>query len=102
MEKIPVCVIRTKLSVNLEGQTYLHVEEVAGRHLQRGCGWVVSGSGQAGTLHGRGQREQGLERWAVAHGTSEQSCMELGMLTKTFNEGDHNEDEKERYPVEQR
>jgi len=33
MEKIPVCVIRTKLSVNLEGQTYLHVEEVAGRHL---------------------------------------------------------------------
>lgn len=43
MEKIPVCVIRTKLSVNLEGQTYLHVEKVAGRHLWGGCAQLSLG-----------------------------------------------------------
>lgn len=46
MEKIPVCVIRTKLSVNLEGQTYLHVEKVAGRHLWGGCAWWYQGQGR--------------------------------------------------------
>lgn len=30
---------------------------------------------------------------SFAHGSSEQSCMEIGMLTKAFNEGDHNEED---------
>ena len=51
------------------------------------------GSGQAGTPQGGDGREQGLEGWAFARGSSEQSCMEIGTLTKAFNEGDHNEED---------
>lgn len=46
MEEIPVCVIRTQPSVNLEVQAYLLVEKVAGGHLWGRCAWWDQGQGR--------------------------------------------------------